>query len=224
MKEPNEMFDYYDERASEYDGIYEGHTPGMPEADLYKKDVEKIKSICGRFGKGHLIDVACGTAYWLPYYASNCSEITLVDQSRHMLAACRKRVNSLNLDISINYIKSDFFEVRFLSKVFDSAVVAFLMSHLTEEATGFFIDKLRRILNPRASVLWIDGSWSPIRKKYRDKSGLQERKLENGRAFSIFKRYFDEHDIESFLHENSLVRKAFYFGDVFFAVSTVLAY
>jgi ubiquinone/menaquinone biosynthesis C-methylase UbiE len=224
MKDDEEIFGYYDERASEYDEIYEGETPGIPEADLYRKDVEKIKSICAGFGKGHLIDVACGTAYWLPYYAGNCGEITLVDQSRRMLAECQKRANTLNLDKEIHYIKSDFFEVRFFSRIFDSAVVAFLMSHLTEETSGFLIDKLRRILTPRASVLWIDGSWSPIRKKYREKSGLQERKLKNGRVFKIFKRYFDEHDIESFLQENSLAKKAFYFGDVFFAVDMVLDY
>jgi len=224
MTEKNGMFEYYDERAPEYDEIYKGETPGMPEAPLYKEDVERIKSICSGFGQGHLIDVACGTGYWLPYYAGNCGEITLVDQSRRMLVECQKRANSLNLDKTIHYIKSDFFEIRFLSQVFDSAVVAFLMSHLTEETTGIFIDKLRRILNPGASVLWIDGSWTSIRKKYREKSGLQERKLKSGRAYTIFKRYFDEHDIESFLQENSLSMKAFYFGDVFFAVNTVSTY
>ena len=224
MKDDKEIFEYYDERASEYDGIYAGETPGMPEADLYRKDVEKIKAICTGFGKGHLIDVACGTAYWLPYYAHNCDEITLVDQSRRMLAECQRRANALNLDKKIHYIKSDFFEVRFFSRIFDSAVVAFLMSHLTEETAGFLVDKLRRILTPRASVLWIDGSWSSIRKKYREKSGLQERKLKDGRAFTIFKRYFDEHDIESFLQENSMAKQDFYFGDVFFAVNMVLTH
>ncbi len=141
-----------------------------------------------------------------------------------MLAECQRRANTLNLDKKINYIKSDFFEVRFFTRIFGSAVVAFLMSHLTEETAGFLIDKLRRILTPRASVLWIDGSWSSIRKKYREKSGLQERKLKDGRAFKIFKRYFDEHDIESFLQENSMAKQDFYFGDVFFVVNTVLTY
>ena len=223
MKELSGMFEYYDERASEYDEIYKGGLPGMPEADLYRQDVEEIKAVCAGFGKGHLIDIGCGTAYWLPYYANNCSEITFVDQSRRMLAGCQKRAASLKLDREIHFIKSDFFEVRFLTKIFDSAVVAFLLSHLTVEKTKLFFGRLRRILRPRASILWIDGSWSSIRRKYRDKSGLQERKLKSGRAFTIFKRYFDERDIELFLQEYSLNREAFYFGEIFFAVSTTLS-
>jgi ubiquinone/menaquinone biosynthesis C-methylase UbiE len=218
------MFDYYSERASEYDEIYQGGTPGIPESAVYKKDVEKIKLLCGGFGTGHLIDVGCGTAYWLPYYAINCSEITLVDQSRRMLAECQKRVNGLNLSVDVHYVKGDFFEVRFLSRVFDSAVIAFLISHLNEETSTLFFEKLRKILRPGARVLWIDGSWSAIRKKYRGKSGMQERKLRSGQSFKIFKRYFDERDIDSFLRRNSLAEIDSYFGDVFFAVSAYLGH
>jgi len=218
----NEIFDYYNERAFEYDEIYQGGAPGIPESAVYEKDVETIKVLSASFGKGHLIDVGCGTAYWLPYYASNCSEITLFDQSRRMLAECQKRVSHLNLDIDVHYVKGDFFEVRFLSKIFDSAVVAFLMSHLNEETSAVFFEKLRKILRPGAGVLWIDGSWSVIRKKYRNKSGLQERKLKSGNSFNIFKRYFDERDIDSFLKRNSLTKIDSYFGDAFFAVNTYL--
>ncbi len=220
----NEMFDYYDERASEYDEIYEGGAPGIPESAVYKNDVEKIKVLCASFGKGHLIDIACGTAYWLPYYAKNCSEITLVDQSQRMLAECQKRVSDLKLTKDVRYIKGDFFEVRFLSRVFDSVVVAFLMSHLNEETSTAFFEKLRKILRPEAVFLWIDGSWSVVRKKYRGKSGLQERKLRSGQSFKIFKRYFDERDIDLFLKRNSLTKIDSYFGNVFFAVSAGLGH
>lgn len=224
MKNSKGMFDYYDERAPEYDEIYEGGLPGIPEAETYKKDVDNIKAICADFGNGHLIDIACGTAYWLPYYAKNCSEITLVDQSRRMLAESRQRVSDLKLEKHVHYIKGDFFKVRFLSRNFDSAVVAFLLSHLTEETAKAFIEKLRRILNPGASILWIDGSWSPTRKKHRNKSGPQERKLSSGQSFTIFKRYFDEDDIGSFLEDNDLIRKVVYFGGVFFAVNATLTH
>lgn len=38
---------------------------------------------------GRLLDLACGTAYWLPHYAANCPRITLFDQSDRMLAEAR---------------------------------------------------------------------------------------------------------------------------------------
>lgn len=216
------MFEYYDERASEYDEIYQGGIPGIPESEMYRRDVETIKTICTDFGEGHLIDIGCGTGYWVPYYAKNCREMTLVDQSRRMLAETQKRISDLQLQNDVHYVKGDFLSVRFLSRVFDSAVVAFLVSHLREDNTTVFFDKLRKILRPKACVLWIDGSWSDIRKKYRNKEGVQERKIKDGQTFKIFKRYFDEHDIELFLEQHSLTKKSIYFGDVFFAVNAYL--
>ncbi len=72
---------YYDGRANEYDELYEGKGPAFPDPEAYKDDVKRIREIAHDFGRGHLIDIACGTGFWLPYYASNCAEITLVDQS-----------------------------------------------------------------------------------------------------------------------------------------------
>lgn len=224
MKDSDAIFEYYDERASEYDEIYQGGIPGIPESEMYRQDVEMIKTISADFGEGHLIDIGCGTAYWLPYYAKNCSEITLVDQSRRMLARSQKRVSDLSLDIDIHYIKGNFLDLRFLSRTFDSAVAAFLISHLEEEEAQVFFDKLRKILKSRSHVLWIDGSWSEVRSKYRSKAGLQERKIKNGQTFTIFKRYFDEHDIDLFLEQHALTKNNIYFGDVFFAVDTRLRY
>ncbi len=217
-----EMFVYYDKRAAEYDDIYQGKAPGIPEPKVYKEDVEKIVKIAAHFGRGHLIDIGCGTGYWLPHYSRNCSEITLVDQSRRMLVECQKRVNTLHFDMDVHYIEGNFLEVDFSSGVFDSAVVAFLVSHLTKDISELFFDKLRKILKPGANVLWIDGSWSHIRKRHRIKSGPQKRALKNGQAFTIFKRYFDKHDIESAVEENSLVLDSIYFGDVFFAAQASL--
>ena len=217
------MFDYYNERAPEYDDIYLGKQPGMPEPEFYIKDVEKIKAICSAFGKGHIIDIGCGTGFWLPYYARNCSEITLVDQSRRMLCECQKKVEASAADKAIHYVKGNFFDVRFFSRIFDSAVVAFLISHLSEEDTKVFFEKLRKILKPHANVLWIDGFWSELRSRYREKSGLQERTLVDGRSFTILKRYFDEYDIKSTIQDYGMVIDSIYTGNIFFAANATLS-
>jgi len=75
-----EIISYYDERAEEYDEIYGGKGPAIPDSDAYKNDVTKIKQMVSEFGRGHLIDIGCGTGFWLPYYAQNCSQITLIEQ------------------------------------------------------------------------------------------------------------------------------------------------
>jgi SAM-dependent methyltransferase len=218
-----EIFDYYNERAPEYDDIYLGKQPGLPEPEFYSKDVERIKEVCAGFGNGHLIDIGCGTGYWLPYYAGNCSEITLVDQSRRMLFECQKRVKASTVDKNIHYVKGDFFDVRFFSRIFDSALIAFLISHLVEDDAKVFFVKLRKILKSHAKVLWIDGFWSELRSRYREKSGFQQRALADGRSFTIFKKYFDEHDIQSVIRGNGMALDSIYTGDIFFAAKATLS-
>jgi len=61
-----EMMSYYDERAREYDEIYLGKGPAsIPDPIAYKNEVTKISRIVSTFGRGHLIDVGCGTGFCL---------------------------------------------------------------------------------------------------------------------------------------------------------------
>ncbi len=92
-----EMMSYYDERAQEYDEIYIGKGPAIPGSAAYKNDVTKISEMISAFGRGHLIDIGCGTGFWLPHYARNCSRITLIEQSENMLSECRRRVDKFGL-------------------------------------------------------------------------------------------------------------------------------
>jgi len=214
-----QMMEYYEERASEYDDIYQGKGPGIAEPELYTKDVEAIKAMASDFGHGHLIDIGCGTGFWLPYYGVNCSEITLVDQSRRMLGECQKRLKDLGKDLAVHFVKGNFMDLRFFSKVYDASLVGFFISHLQDDGTHLFWKKLRQILKPHADVLWIDGSWSETRKKYRNKEDFQTRTLNDGRSFKVYKKYFEAKDIRKILKKNSFFLHSIYMGEVFFAAS-----
>jgi len=220
--ESHELLRYYDERAPEYDEIYMGRGPGIPHPEAYSQDVAAITSICSRYGCGRLVDIGCGTCFWLPYYARNCAEITLIDQSQRMLVQCQTRVAQLDTAVKVNYIKGDFFGLRFFTEAFDSAVVAFFVSHLNEEQESVFFGKIRRWLKPRARILWIDGSWSEMRRQYREKEGIQSRRSKNGREYRIFKKYFTNDDAVRILNTYALDLVTIYTGDVFFAVQAEL--
>jgi len=116
-----EMMVYYDERAEEYDEIYLGRGHTTIDPDVYRKDVAKVSELVSRFGRGHLIDIACGTGFWLPNYARNCSQITFLDQSERMLARCRGRVEGLGLGDVSSFIRGDFLDVSLEAWKYDWA-------------------------------------------------------------------------------------------------------
>src|SRR5262245_57925872 len=104
----DETLSYYDAVAAEYDLAYVGKGPAIGGLSAqYALDIEHIVRLLAGFGQGHLIDLACGTAHWLPHYGPNCRQITLVDQSSTMLATSRERVERLGLAIPVVYEQGD---------------------------------------------------------------------------------------------------------------------
>ncbi len=224
MKETDfwkEMALYYDERALEYDEIYSGRGPSFPDSDAYRKDVRQIISIAERFGKGSLIDLACGTGFWFPFYSTNCNHITLLDQSKNMLRRCRERVEKTGLAERCTFILGNIFEVELASNSFDSTVIGFLLSHLNQDYELRLFQLLSRIMKPGAEMLLIDSAWSDKRSRYRQKTGLQKRVLNDGREFCVPKNYFGKEEIEELLGKNGFQIRSHFFGDTFLAVIAV---
>lgn len=200
---PNqELFEYYDERAPEYEGIYSGGIPASVSApDAYKEEVNIIAKLLSSLIGGKCIDIACGTGFWLPFYEKNCSEITLIDQSARMLAECTQKIRTLGIESKTEIIRDDFFNHPFPQNKYDSALIGFLLSHLTEAEEQDFFHVLKRILKPEGRFVIIDGVWSKERAATRSRVSLQKRTLADGREFTIFKRYFIKKDF------NNLARK-----------------
>jgi len=93
------MLAYYNERASEYEEAYTRGTgtASITDPAVFTTEIAVLEDIVRGFGRGHLLDVACGTGYWLPHYIANCSRITLFDQSEQMLAECESKVAGASL-------------------------------------------------------------------------------------------------------------------------------
>ncbi|KYK37830.1 MAG: hypothetical protein AYK18_08815 [Theionarchaea archaeon DG-70] len=210
-----EIETYYNERAEEYDRIYmgKGHVTLNPR--IYLEDVAKTSEIVSKFGDGHLLDIACGTGFWLLSYCQNCSEITLLDQSKKMLEECRKRVGELGLLNSTHFVQGDFLKVTIEPSAFDSAFVGFLLSHLTLEQEKLFFLSLKRILKPHGQLMIIDSVWNSERQKYTKKEGIQKRVLNDGRKFKIYKRYVEKSDIERMCSKHDFKIKSSYTGKAF---------
>ena len=209
---------YYDERAAEYDEIYSGRGPAFPHPELYREDANRIAEIVSRFGTGALIDIACGTGFWLLHYADNCTQITLLDQSKKMLEKSKERALKSGINEKCKFIHSDFFQSGFETHSFDSALVGFLISHLTNEKIETFFVRLNEILKPRAELLIIDSAWTVLRQKYRQKEEMQKRSLNDGREFNVFKRYMDSKEFGEMLERYEYENVETYCGYAFLAV------
>ena len=212
-----EMMSYYDERAEEYDEIYLGKSHTTIDADVYRKDVAKISEMVSRFGKGHLIDIACGAGFWLPNYARNCNQITFLDQSARMLSKCKNRVEELGLADISSFIQGDFLDIKLEASKYDCALVGFLLSHLTLEQEKTFFKKLEENLKANPQLMFIESAWNKRRQRYQEKEGVQERVLNNDRIFRVYKRYFDKPAVEEMFEWYKFEVISYYTGEAIIA-------
>ncbi len=213
-----EMMRYYDERAQEYDELYSGQGPGLRDPRPYRDDVRQIIELVSAFGEGSLVDVGAGTGFWLPYYAPNCSTITLVEQSARMLQECRKRIAGLKLKRMCHLIEGDFF-ARAIPGSFDSLFAGFFVSHLPPALETRFFNRMRNLLRPSGQFMLIDSVWNEMRRQTSEKEGRVMRRLNDGRTFAIYKKYFDRSEVEEMYRRNDIDLEAFHFGNVFFAAA-----
>jgi hypothetical protein len=95
--------------------------------------------------------------------------------------------------------------------------VGFLLSHLTLEQEKAFFGKLEEILKANPQLMFIDSAWNKRRQQYREKEGLQERVLNDGRIFRVYKRYFDKSDVEEMLKRYKFEVISYYAGEALIA-------
>ena len=215
------MLRYYDERAPEYEEAYVlgTGTASIPDPQIFRTEAAVLGGIVGRCTHGRLMDLACGTGYWLTYYGSHCSRITLFDQSERMLAEARAKVNQLGIVDRCVFLQGDFFEQEFEKNSYDTVLAGFLLSHLTEVQERALFDAFRTMLDAFGRFVILDSAWSPERAKHNTKVERQLRQLNDGTAFEIYKRYCDRDDIARWAREYGASLRIEHFGSAFYAVS-----
>jgi ubiquinone/menaquinone biosynthesis C-methylase UbiE len=212
-----EISEYYNERAKEYEELYKygGVPASISDPESYKNEAKIISKLLNKFIKAKIVDIACGTGYWLPYYAPNCQEIVLIDQSQKMLDECKKKIEGLGVNKKCELICDDFFNCEFEENEFDISLIGFFLSHCNDEQEELFFNKIKKMLEVGGEMWFLDSSWNEERSKVRGKSGIQERKLSDGRRFEVYKKYFDENDVQAIAAKYKIKFDILHQGKVF---------
>ena len=166
------MLAYYDERAPEYEEAYTlgTGTASITDPEVFKAEARLLAGIVGRIARGRMMDLACGTAYWLPHYAQHCGHMTLFDQSDNMLAEARGKATRLGVLDRCDFVRGDFFEQAFGECICDTVLVGYFLSHLSalragvlrglrsvqlgcrSQSTGFVANTVTSVVKPRSSI------------------------------------------------------------------------
>jgi len=217
--ETSEMFAYYDARADGYDDFYRGKGAAIaPLSTEYPIDAAAIAALLSSFGHGDVLDLACGTGFWLSAYGRNARSITLVDQSAPALVRCAQRIDALVLQQVARIVRGDIFDVPLVDSGFDACVLGFILSHLTDPQIEDLFRRLHRTLRPRADLAVIDSAWTEARRPYCQRDSFERRALPDGRAFTIRKRYIDRKELAALLDEQGFDIRSAYVGSVFIGV------
>ena len=200
----NEQIEYYAARAPEYDewffrrGRYdrgeEHRTRWMGEI---KQVSDAVEEACR---DGEVLELACGTGLWTQRLAPRCHRVTAVDASPETIKLCRELVQARNVD----YILADIFRWT-PPQTYDFLFFGFWLSHVPSILFDEFWALARRALKPTGSAFFVDSLFTdeapakdhgPI-----DRTGVVERKLNDGRVFKIVKLFYEPTGLEDALRK-----------------------
>ncbi|HVY31558.1 MAG TPA: class I SAM-dependent methyltransferase [Polyangiaceae bacterium] len=213
------MHEYYDVHARDYDRVYAGQFPGseLVGADAYPEDAAALREVIARSAKGALLDVPCGTAFWLSVYAPSVTSAVLIDQSERMLGEARARAHALGVDAKCRFAKVDIVSEPWPAGRFDTLLVGFFLSHADSTDESAFFERARSALAPGGTVIILDSIWNEGRAQSKPKESVVRRSSTDGRSFDVYKRFFDADDMTQMAARYGLVATVAYAGRAFIA-------
>jgi 2-polyprenyl-3-methyl-5-hydroxy-6-metoxy-1,4-benzoquinol methylase len=182
---------YYQQRASEYDEVYE-----KPER---QHDIARLRSLIRDFASSRrILEVAAGTGYWTTVAAETADSIFATDLAEQPLALARNR----NYPGAVEFGLCDAFALDTVAGTFNAGLACFWLSHLSRPEMARFTAHLSSRLEPGSRVLFVDnryvaGSSSPITRTDTDGNTYQRRTLHGGETFDVLKNFPDESELRA---------------------------
>lgn len=213
MLEKNEldysMHGYYENRAPEYDdwynrvGRYDDPATNVAwhaEVGELGREAARFGGQLARFRQPQVLDLACGTGKWTPYFAHSlpsAGRLVAYDYSPAMLQMTRQRLNdddSENLSKSF-FVRGDAYSLPFADGTFDLVFFGFWFSHVPHERTLLFLNEIKRVLKPGGNLLIFDSAHEPNRPA----ESIDQRPLKDGSTWDVLKIRYQPTELEALL-------------------------
>ena len=166
---------YYDSRAPEYDEWYLG-SGRFAERDRpgWDQEIEALRRTLEALPPAKTLDVACGTGFLTRHLPG---EIVGLDQSESMLEEARRQAPNAT------YVQSDALVLPFEDGSFRRVFTGHFYGHLEEPERKAFLEEARRVA---PELVIVDSAIQPDVPV----EEWQERILNDGTRWEVFKRYF----------------------------------
>jgi len=167
---------YYDARAPEYDEWYRG-LGRFDELDRpsWLEDVGALEQLVAGLPPKRTLDVACGTGFLTRHLRG---DVVGLDQSPRMLGVAAEQAPGAEL------VQGDALELPFEDGSFDRVFTGHFYGHLEPDERARFLAEARRVA-PELVVV------DSITRPDRPAEEMQERILNDGTRWEVFKRYFE---------------------------------
>ncbi|MEG2816869.1 MAG: class I SAM-dependent methyltransferase [Comamonas sp.] len=183
------MQDYYAARAGEYDQIYR-----KPERQADLRQMEAW--LPGVFSGRSVLEIACGTGYWTPFYAPHATRVLGIDSAAETLQIARTRMPAERFP-QVQLQLGDAYQPPAHDATglpFEAAFAGFWWSHIPLERIPAFLQSLHAVLQPGARVVFMDnlyvpGSSTPIAERDAAGNSYQLRPLADGSVHRVLKNF-----------------------------------
>jgi SAM-dependent methyltransferase len=171
---------YYDRRAQEYDdwwlgrGLYaDRERPG------WEDELRLLEGVIRDLPPVRTLDVACGTGFLTRHLRG---EVVGLDASERMLEVARGQAPAAHFE------HGDALSLPFEDGAFDRVFTSYFYCHLEDEERERFLAEARRVAPELVVVASIRGDGDPSER-------WEERRLNDGSSWNVYKRVFEGPDL-----------------------------
>jgi len=174
--------EYYDRRAPEYDDAYLGRDQfGDQELPGFSEELAETTRVLAALRPARVLDVACGTGFLTRHLRG---EVVGLDESKAMLRIARERAPAAT------FLQGDALALPFADESFERVLTAHFYGHLGEADRLAFLAEARRVAD---ELVVVD---SALREEVAPVE-VQERILNDGSRWDIYKRYFTPDELSA---------------------------